>query len=74
MNTMKIAISGMTCQGCADSVEKAISRIEGRNVVAQVDVTQGVASVAYNAADTQAHEIIAAIEEAGFDATILESD
>lgn len=74
MNTMKIAISGMTCQGCADSVEKAITQVDSRGLVVTVDFAQGMADVAYNASDIQAHEIIAAIEDAGFDAVISASD
>lgn len=66
-NIMKLRITGMNCQHCRASVERAISSVEGVDNVS-VDLTTGLASVDGNAdADT----IADAVRAAGFDAEKL---
>jgi Cu+-exporting ATPase len=63
---MQFQISGMTCDGCARSVQKVIEKVPG---VAKANV-----SLANNRADVttttpvQPEEIIQAIRNAGYDA------
>ncbi len=66
-NIMKLRITGMNCQHCRASVERAISSVEGVDNVS-VDLTTGMACVDGNAdADT----IADAVRAAGFDAEKL---
>jgi copper chaperone len=65
--TTRIAVDGMTCNGCVRSVTTAISRVPG---VGKVDVSLAgkSATVEYDAAATNPGAIVSAIEAAGFDA------
>ena len=66
-NIMKLRITGMNCQHCRATVERAISSVEGVDNVS-VDLTTGMACVDGNAdADT----IADAVRAAGFDAEKL---
>jgi Cu+-exporting ATPase len=61
-----LAISGMTCDGCANTVQRVLSRTLG---VDQVSVDLGAArAVVLGAAAPQA--LIAAVEAAGFGAAL----
>ena len=57
-----LAISGMTCGGCAGAVSRALSGVAGV-VEARVDLAAGRATVTGTA---RAEELIRAIEDAGF--------
>lgn len=67
MVTMTIKVGGMTCGGCAASVTRVLEAIEG---VSGVDVSlergEAVVQVAPEKADRA--RLIAAIEDAGFEA------
>lgn len=66
METAKLKIEGMTCQGCVASVTRVLTAVPG---VRDVSVTlhPGEASVAYDAARASVPMLKAAIEEAGYD-------
>ena len=65
--TTRIAVEGMTCNGCVRSVTNAVSRLPG---VRKVDVSLAgkSATVEFDPAATSAREIASAIEGAGFGA------
>lgn len=67
METLHLNISGMTCGGCARSVQTVIQALEG---VAGVDVDwqAGSAIVSFNPESQNTAAIIEAVEDAGFDA------
>jgi len=66
-STRDFEVGGMHCQGCVGSVTRAISRVTG---VKQVDVSldKKSAHVEFDTAATSPEAIVAAIEDAGYDA------
>jgi len=60
-----LAITGMTCEGCANALTRALSRVDGVARVA-IDLAAGRAHVT-GAASTD--RLIAAVEKAGYGAT-----
>ena len=61
-----LAISGMTCAGCASTVTRVLSRVAGV-VSAQVDLAQGRATVEGSVAP---EALVRAVEGAGFGASL----
>ena len=61
-----LAISGMTCNGCVNTVKRILSGIRG-TVSAEVDLDGGRAEVDGTA---RADELIAALQGAGFGAQL----
>ena len=57
-----LAISGMTCGGCAGAVGRALSQVPGV-AEARVDLAKGQATVTGTA---RAEDLIRAVEAAGF--------
>ncbi len=57
-----LAISGMTCGGCAGAVSRALSAVPGV-VEARVDLAAGRATVTGTA---RAQDLVRAVEAAGF--------
>ncbi|MDN5734021.1 heavy-metal-associated domain-containing protein [Psychrobacter celer] len=70
--TRIINIDGMTCGGCVASVHTATGDIDGLDTMT-VDLTDKLATVTFDDSKTSAEAIAAAIEEAGFDATVANS-
>ena len=64
----EFAVEGMHCGGCVKSVTGAISRLPGVHNVA-VSLEKKGATVEYDGAALQPAAIIAAIVEAGFEAS-----
>ncbi len=65
MKRETIAVTGMSCKGCEQTVESALAKIEG---VSRVDANNEAETVEVVVDDTVADEdITAAIERAGFD-------
>ena len=60
---MKLKVSGMTCGGCAKSVERAVTAAAPGSKVT-VDLASGEVAVDGN---TAKQAVIAAIEDAGYD-------
>lgn len=60
-----LAITGMTCDGCANALTRALSRVDGVARVA-VDFAAGRAHVAGSASTDR---LVAAVEKAGYGAT-----
>ncbi|HTL77348.1 MAG TPA: heavy metal-associated domain-containing protein [Casimicrobiaceae bacterium] len=65
MESTRIGIDGMTCQGCVASVTRVLKALPG---VQQVDVSlaEGSASVHYDPAQTDVRAMRAVIEDAGY--------
>ncbi|MBV8658488.1 MAG: heavy-metal-associated domain-containing protein [Burkholderiales bacterium] len=61
-----IGIEGMSCGGCAASVERALKAMTGVQTVA-VDLAARNATVAYDPALVDVTQLKQAIEEAGYD-------
>lgn len=71
--SLDLAISGMTCQGCARKATEALQAVEGVDS-AHVRLEQGSAAVRLKpGAAVDVAELIAAVEAAGFEATAIES-
>ena len=66
--TARLAIGGMTCASCAGRVEHALRATPGV-ITAQVNLASEVASVAYVPGLTSVDALIAAVEQAGYEAT-----
>ncbi|MBE0405788.1 heavy-metal-associated domain-containing protein [Psychrobacter sp. AOP22-C1-22] len=67
--TRIIKIDGMTCGGCVASVHTATSEIDGVETIS-VDLADNLATVTFDDSKTSIEAIAAAIDEAGFDATV----
>ncbi|XP_017926882.1 copper-transporting ATPase 2 isoform X2 [Manacus vitellinus] len=65
-----IKIDGMTCNSCAQSIERTISERQGVQQVA-VSLAGSTGTIHYDPAVTNGEELRAAIEDMGFDASVL---
>ncbi|MDP8942814.1 MAG: heavy metal translocating P-type ATPase, partial [Actinomycetota bacterium] len=65
---VELAIGGMTCASCAARVEKKLNRLDG--VEAAVNYATATGSVAYDPAAVGPEELVAAVEQAGYRATL----
>ncbi|CAI9783546.1 unnamed protein product [Fraxinus pennsylvanica] len=67
---IQVSVSGMTCAACSNSVESALTSLNGV-VKASVALLQNRADVTFNPALVKDEDITNAIENAGFDAEVL---
>jgi copper chaperone CopZ len=65
--TIRLAVSGMTCVGCVNSVTRVLSRVPGAANV-HVDLAAGYAEVQGSAAPD---DLVAAVRKAGYGAERL---
>lgn len=63
--TATIDVDGMSCGGCEESVEEALRGVPGV-IEAEADRERGIAKVE---GDTDAQDLVAAVEEAGYRAS-----
>lgn len=70
--TRIIKIDGMTCGGCVASVHAATANIEGLDTIS-IELADNLATVTFDDSKTSAETIAAAIDDAGFDATVANS-
>jgi copper chaperone len=63
MQQLELSITGMTCNGCVNSVRNALSRVPG---VKDAEVKIGTATVTFDPAIAGAEAIRGAITRAGF--------
>ncbi len=61
-------VRGMTCAACSAAVEKSVRRLSGVEEV-QVNLLAGSMTVAYDAQSVGQQDIIAAVTQAGYDAS-----
>ncbi|XP_022358477.1 copper-transporting ATPase 2 isoform X3 [Enhydra lutris kenyoni] len=69
-DTVVLAIAGMTCASCAQSIEGLISQREGVQRIS-VSVADGTGVVLYDPSVTNPEELRAAVEEMGFEASVI---
>ncbi|NWT19093.1 ATP7B ATPase, partial [Vireo altiloquus] len=69
-HTAVIKIDGMTCNSCVQSIERAISQRQGVQRVA-VSLAGSTGTIHYDPAVTSGEELRAAVEDMGFDASVL---
>ena len=69
-NTIDLSVSGMTCASCVRHVEKAITKVLGVSAVS-VNLATESARVT-TTSDLDAKLLIAAVVDAGYEATIKE--
>lgn len=67
MKPILLHVDGMTCQGCARSVEAALRRVPG---VDDARVDLAAASAVVTGAEAQPELLIEALEQAGYDARV----
>ncbi|GGY27309.1 hypothetical protein GCM10011289_33420 [Paludibacterium paludis] len=66
MDTLIVKVVGMTCGGCAASVEKALGKVPGVMAV-KASHADAQATVSGEALESRLPELRAAVENAGFD-------
>jgi len=69
METVTLKVGGMTCMGCVESVTRVLQAVQG---VSEVDVSleKAQARVEYDPARSNREKLRAAVEGAGFDASL----
>ncbi|XP_057563679.1 copper-transporting ATPase 2 [Hippopotamus amphibius kiboko] len=68
--TMVLAITGMTCTSCTQSIEGLVSQREGVHRIS-VSLAEGTGTVLYDPSLTHPEELRAAVEDMGFEASVL---
>lgn len=69
MKTARLSVGGMTCEHCAQAVEKALTSQAGvRNATVSLD--SSTAEVEFEEARVAPEQLIASIEEAGYEASL----
>ncbi len=68
--TVQLKITGMTCSGCSSHATKTLEGIKG---VSSVDLTYpgDIATIKYNPKETNAKELIKAIEKINYKAEVV---
>jgi Cu+-exporting ATPase len=65
---VELALEGMTCASCATRIEKRLNRLDG--VAATVNFATEQASVAFDRSQASLEDLIAAVEAAGYHASL----
>lgn len=65
MNEITLTVTGMTCGGCVNSVQKVLTALPGVQS-AEVTLTPGLARVVYNPAQVDRSMLAQAVIDAGF--------
>ncbi|KAJ9512813.1 hypothetical protein QJQ45_029040, partial [Haematococcus lacustris] len=68
---LKLSVQGMTCSACSSAVEGALAKLPGVSRAA-VSLLSGSAEVWYDAAETGPRHMLAAVDDAGFKASLLQ--
>uniref|UniRef100_A0A8C8YQJ8 P-type Cu(+) transporter n=1 Tax=Prolemur simus TaxID=1328070 RepID=A0A8C8YQJ8_PROSS len=69
-NTTELAVAGMTCASCVQSIEGVISQREGVQQVS-VSLAEGTGTVLHDPSVISSEELRAAIEDMGFEASVI---
>lgn len=69
MEKVTLKVGGMTCMGCVSSVTRVLQAIEGVSAV-EVSLEQARAQVTFDPARARREDLCAAVEGAGFDASV----
>ncbi|KAJ0980831.1 hypothetical protein J5N97_009086 [Dioscorea zingiberensis] len=70
LRTIQVKVTGMTCSACSNSVESAITALQGVQA-ATVSLLQNKAHVVFDPRLVKAEAVKNAIEDAGFEAEVL---
>lgn len=73
MKTTRLAVKGMTCGHCAQTVEKALASAPGVRS-ATVHLESGAAEVEYDETRVSPEQLTAAVSAQGYDATLAGSE
>ncbi|GFR44217.1 hypothetical protein Agub_g5405, partial [Astrephomene gubernaculifera] len=73
MEVLRLRVSGMVCSACSGAVEAALREVPGVTR-AGVALASGEAEVTFDAAVVTAESVVAAVEEAGFEAATLSQE
>ena len=73
LQVINLDIQGMTCAGCASSVEKALIDVNGVDS-AEVNFALNRASVHFNPVFVNSSQLLSAVEDAGFNARCLKAN
>jgi len=68
LDHVELPITGMTCASCANRIERKLNKLDG--VSASVNYATEKATVDYDAAAVDPHELIAAVAAAGYQAAL----
>lgn len=69
MDKATLKVGGMTCMGCVGSVTRVLQAVDGVSEVA-VSLEKALAEVSYDPSRVQREDLCAAVEGAGFDASL----
>ncbi len=69
MNQITLKVSGMSCQGCVNAVTAALKNTNGVKT-AEVSLEKNMATVEYDPAIAKPEDLVRAIEEAGYGASV----
>lgn len=69
MDKVSLKIGGMTCTGCVSSVTRVLQAVKGVSSVV-VSLEKSQADVVYDPHVTQREHLRAAVEDAGFEASL----
>ena len=72
LEKIDLKIAGMTCAGCSSAVEQALLQINGVEI-ASVNLTTQKASVQFYSLQTSPNDFIAAVQNSGYTAVIINS-
>ncbi|XP_066237040.1 copper-transporting ATPase 2 isoform X4 [Saccopteryx leptura] len=72
-NTVVLAIAGMTCASCVQSIEGVISQREGVQQVS-VSLAEGTGTILCDPAVVNPEELRAAVEDVGFEAVVISAN
>ncbi|MDO4896721.1 MAG: heavy metal-associated domain-containing protein [Moraxella sp.] len=68
IETLTLSVLGMTCDGCVQSAQNAISEVAGVQSVV-VDLAKEQATISYDDAQTTPEQLAKVVEDAGFSTT-----
>lgn len=66
MKTETIQVKGMSCDHCVKAVEESVGKLNGVNKV-EVLLNEGTVTVEYDEGKTSHQEIVATIDDQGYD-------
>ncbi|MCL6555341.1 MAG: copper ion binding protein [Burkholderiales bacterium] len=66
LENITLDVKGMTCGGCANSVKRVLTAIDGVSLV-EVDLNTGRVDVNYDPARARPEQLKTAIREAGYE-------
>jgi len=66
MERIVLSVTGMTCQGCIHSVERAVSKLDGV-IVARARLDPGEIKIRFDEGRTSGPALADAVRTAGFD-------